>query len=326
MLAFAIVCPSAAAGELPWPPEVAKKVDELIGIQRKARQEKDAHMFSHAAERKSFDSLLMELGSNTGLQTMAPALKQREGRELRAKVALIALDFSRNRTRYEEIEVHYFKLPLSLEERVAHMRRKYPELPERELRIFPQVMTPSEPTAEHTAESFRLAFEYHLLAPPSTSLFGDAWGLAVFALDSIHNPCCVSTFIELAGSSPDAIRTGGLALNEAALIGLTLFPCVESLDAMAALTEAQPATESSTSKRKLVLGRIGGTWGFASPDPGTYPKNAQRYKLWQTVVSTLPTGTPENPPLRSLGQAISALPPPPAPLPRIIDPQNPFSK
>ena len=315
-----------SAGEISWPPSLSVKLDRLIDIQRNARLtrgDENRTAFDYNVTRKGFDDLLSNVGSSQELRALKPLMQQKEGVELKAKLGLMALDFAQNRAAYELSGLLYVYRPRGKEEWDQFLQAKYPGIDDK-IRLLPPGLFPAVIHAiplkpEHAQEAFRLAFEYHLLAPINRPFFEESWFVLRKTLASIGNPATTLTYRELASSCPEGIRQGTELLIDHVVQGLCDFPSEASLDAIANLTEGGGIGNNPAALRAKALEFIGGTWGTYGLDAETFESDARNYKKWQALFASLPKGA-SNAKREPLARAIALLPTPPKP-----GPTDPFA-
>lgn len=313
---LAVVMPSGCVllhGEdVEWPPSVLSKLDRLISIQRKMRIEPGMMLDLRREQHREFDSLLSKLGSGAELVSMEEVLRRVEGESLRAKLAVMALDFSKNPNRYKEIRHLYVEKPLSVGGVSDYVGISPPSA------VRPKIVKVVPVRPEHTNELFRLAFEYQMLAPLDVIIFEDTWRVIRSALASINNRDSRQTFMEIAATTSDSFPFGGSMLVDQSLLGLAEFPSIASLNAIASVTEVSSATKDRSRCRDLVLDYIGGRWGTFDLYREVFETDLDRYRRWRRFVGNL-LDSELDVHGRSLAEAIASLPEPPK-----FGPSDPF--
>lgn len=179
---FIILISSIFAAEKPldWPEAVEIKIEEILKIKKEAMKVPSMRS-ENGVHGKRSETLIAEIGEMITEPEWIQKLKAREGNDIRAKIALWAIDRKNRPDEYNRFAKYYVNEPEG-NEVIAYFRRNPqgfvsdpdpfagPERPENSI-PRPGTWSPNPVDDEDQKEEFRLILEYHYFIPPTGKQF-----------------------------------------------------------------------------------------------------------------------------------------------------------
>jgi hypothetical protein len=182
LLFGAILFPSILTAEEPlkFQEPVAAKITEILEIKREAMKFPSMRS-EHGVLGKRSETLMAEIGEMITELEWIQKLKAREGNDIRAKIALWAVDRKNRPDEYKRFAKYYVNKPEG-NEVIEYFRRNPqgfvpdpdpftgPDIPENSI-PRPGTWRPTPVDDEDQKEEFRLVLEYHYFIPPTGERF-----------------------------------------------------------------------------------------------------------------------------------------------------------
>lgn len=229
---------SEEAKPIVWPSGVEVKIDEAIVIKKEAFKKNSAMRDPGGPSAAAFAKCLDDIATSLASERLETELRKYEGSDLKAKIALWALDRKQHPDEYTRIAQGYVDKPVPRRETPDGpvIRKPSPRI------LRPRTVQPSDLNEEH-----RLVLEHAYFAPPSGKAFDDndgARGMVADALRLIGDPRSVIVLredlaMQMQAWPPD--RAGRIVNNGAASIpALWRYRSAESFPVLAHYWDAPP--------------------------------------------------------------------------------------
>lgn len=176
-LPFILTCLIASAQEthpVAWPPGVEAKIDEAVFLQKETMKKKSNLRLPDDSAKEGFGRCMDAIAIAVAGKGLEFSLQKAEGTDLKAKIALWALDRKQRPEVYQRILETYTGHNPSGAGRVPNSSGL--PLPSASQPLRPRITSPPSVKPEDRTADMRLVLEYSYFAPPAPIGFGnDYW-------------------------------------------------------------------------------------------------------------------------------------------------------
>ncbi len=298
----AMLIPSILTAEEPldWPEAVDSKFEEILNT-KKAAMNFPSMRSENGVLGKRIETLMGELGRMIADSALIRRIEAREGQDIKAKIALWAVDLRNRPEDYKRFAKYYVNRPIGKANVIEYFNRNPqgvpsepdpfagPDMPENSV-PRPGTWSPNPIDKADQCDKFRLILEYHFFMPPTGQSFDQDYyrGSISRSLKDINNiEKSLIIWITDAQLAVEAIKLSQLESfpigNATSIVSLSDIPSAASYSTLAGLWQFQISKDVISKYFEKKFG------GMMTPDSNQ--PDLVKYNRWKELAQR-PTEIP----------------------------------